>query len=107
MQGVLNVALSHDAEVAHHFDGRLSQHVVLLVGQSLAGSHDDGVTLDGKREHGELEAINCSDLIILLIVIFYYSVAKRFENMANFNMSLNFKALDSRYYSHKKKCSRV
>lgn len=54
VQGVLDVALSHNPEVAHHFNGRLPQHVVLLVGQSLAGCHHNGVTLDRKREQGWL-----------------------------------------------------
>lgn len=41
VQGVLDVALAHDAEVSNHFDGRLPQHVILLVGERLAGGHHD------------------------------------------------------------------
>lgn len=63
VQGVLDVALSHDAQVTHYLYGCLPQHVVLLVGQSLAGGHHDGVTLDRKRQQRVLEAINCSGLI--------------------------------------------
>ena len=44
MQCILNVTLADDAEVPDHLDGRLSQHVVLLVGQSLTGSYDNGIS---------------------------------------------------------------
>lgn len=44
MQSVLDVALADNAEVSNHFDGRLPEHVVLLVGQCLARGHHYGVT---------------------------------------------------------------
>ena len=41
MEGILDVALSHDAEVTDYLQRRLSQHVVLLVGEGPAGGHDN------------------------------------------------------------------
>mmetsp|Transcript_13563 Transcript_13563/g.24040 ORF Transcript_13563/g.24040 Transcript_13563/m.24040 type:complete len:838 (+) Transcript_13563:2027-4540(+) len=49
VERVLDVALAHDAEVAHHLHGRLAQHVVLVVRQRLAGRQHDGVP----RVHAE------------------------------------------------------
>ena len=40
---VLDVALAHDADVAHDLDGRVAQHVVLLVAERLRGRDDDRV----------------------------------------------------------------
>ncbi|TNN53470.1 hypothetical protein EYF80_036312 [Liparis tanakae] len=42
VESVLDVALSHDAEVPDDFDGRVPQHVVLVVVQRLTGRHHDG-----------------------------------------------------------------
>lgn len=42
VEGVLDVALAHDAQVADDLDGRVAQHVVLMVVKCLAGRHHDG-----------------------------------------------------------------
>lgn len=44
LEGVLDVALADDAEMADDFDGGGSEHVVLLVAEGLAGGDDNGVT---------------------------------------------------------------
>lgn len=44
MQSVLDIALANNAKVSDHFDGRLPEHVILFVGQCLAGGHHYGVT---------------------------------------------------------------
>ncbi|KAH8720481.1 hypothetical protein HC256_000873 [Beauveria bassiana] len=50
LQGVLDVALADDAEVADNLDGGGAEHVVLFVAQRLAGGDDDGVAgVDSKR----------------------------------------------------------
>lgn len=50
VEGVLDVALAHDAEVSDDFDGRVPQHVVLAVVESLTGRHDDGLpSMDAQR----------------------------------------------------------
>ncbi len=50
MQGILDIALSHNAQMTHYFNSGLSQHVVLLIGQSLAGCNHDGVTFGMTRK---------------------------------------------------------
>lgn len=42
VEGVLDVALAHNAQVADDLDGRVAQHVVLVVVERLAGRHHDG-----------------------------------------------------------------
>lgn len=50
VQSVLDVALSHDAEVPDDFDGRVPQHVVFMVVQCLTGRHHDGFSgMDAQR----------------------------------------------------------
>lgn len=44
VQGILDVAFAYNAKVTDHFDGGLPEHVILLVGQRLAGCHYYGVT---------------------------------------------------------------
>ena len=44
VEGVLDVALSHDAQMADDLDGGVPQHVVLVVVQRLARSHYDGLS---------------------------------------------------------------
>jgi hypothetical protein len=48
VQAVLDVALAHDAQVAHHLDRRRAQLVVLLVAHRLRGSHDCAVWRGGE-----------------------------------------------------------
>src|SRR3569833_388767 len=43
LQRVLDVALTHDSEVAHNLDGGTPEHVVLLVAERLAGGNNDRV----------------------------------------------------------------
>lgn len=50
VEGVLDVALAHDAQVADDLDGGVAQHVVLVVVERLAGSHHDGFSrVDAQR----------------------------------------------------------
>lgn len=50
VQGELDVALAHDAQVLHHLDGRVAQHEVLGVIERLAGCHHDGLArVDAQR----------------------------------------------------------
>mmetsp|Transcript_33629 Transcript_33629/g.83769 ORF Transcript_33629/g.83769 Transcript_33629/m.83769 type:complete len:577 (-) Transcript_33629:2098-3828(-) len=49
VERVLDVALAHDAQVAHHVDGGGAQHVVLRVRERLRGCDYDGVS----RVHAE------------------------------------------------------
>mmetsp|Transcript_59704 Transcript_59704/g.176908 ORF Transcript_59704/g.176908 Transcript_59704/m.176908 type:complete len:576 (+) Transcript_59704:1946-3673(+) len=44
MQSVLNVALPHNAQVTHHLDGRLSEHEIFPIRESLGGRHHDGIS---------------------------------------------------------------
>ncbi|GKT45601.1 LOW QUALITY PROTEIN: uncharacterized protein ColSpa_05782 [Colletotrichum spaethianum] len=44
VQGILNVALSDNAQVADNVDSRSTKHVVVFVRQGLRGSNNDGVT---------------------------------------------------------------
>lgn len=50
VEGVLDVALSHDAQVSDDFDGRAAEHVVLVVVERLTGRHHDGLSsMDAQR----------------------------------------------------------
>ncbi|ROV99906.1 hypothetical protein VMCG_06224 [Cytospora schulzeri] len=50
LQGILDVALADDAQVANNLDGCGTEHVVLLVTQSLTGRNDNGVSsVDSER----------------------------------------------------------
>lgn len=50
VKGVLDVALSYDAEVPDDFDSSVPQHVVLVVVERLTGRHNDGFSsMDAQR----------------------------------------------------------
>lgn len=50
VEGVLDVTLSHDAQVSDDLDGSVPQHVVLIVVERLTGRHHDGLpSVDTQR----------------------------------------------------------
>lgn len=50
VQSILDVTLSHNAEVPDDFDGRIPQHVVFVVVESLTWRHHNGLSgMDAQR----------------------------------------------------------
>ena len=68
-EGVLDVALADDADVAHDVDGLLAEEVALVVGQGLAGSDHDALTgVDAER----VEILHVADRDAVVVAVAHH-----------------------------------
>jgi hypothetical protein len=86
VEGVLDVALSDNAKMSDDPDGSCAEHVVVLVGESLRGSNDDGVTSVNTKRVEVLHVTNGNAVVLAITNNFVLDLLPALHTALNKNL---------------------
>ena len=86
LQSVLDVALSYDSQMSDDLDGGGSEHVVLLIAESLTGGDDNGVTSVNTQRVKVLHVANSDAVVVGVTDYFVFDFLPALERLLDQNL---------------------